>query len=79
MPADLPQSVDNAQQYSFHDAYRFDTWGEPQIEGTVYKVRPRYTIWEATIDGTDIQVRAETRKEATEEALRQARKALGFT
>ena len=61
---------------SIHNAYRFNTYGEPHIEGTVYKVRPRYIIWEATVDGTAIKARAETRGEAIEEAVRQARVAL---
>jgi hypothetical protein len=66
-----PQSV------GFQNAYRFETSGEPHLEGTVYKVRPRYIIWEATVDGTAIKVLAETRGEAVEEALRQARSIAG--
>jgi hypothetical protein len=63
----------SSPQVSIHNAYRFDfPWGGPNIEGTVYKVRPRYVIWEATIDGTAIKVRAETRGEAVVQALRQA-------
>ena len=61
------------QAVSLHNAYRFETWGEPRIEGTVYKVQPRSRMWEATVDGTGIKVRAETRGQAVEEALRQAR------
>jgi hypothetical protein len=57
---------------SVHHAYRFETWGEPHIEGTVYKVPRRYIIREATVDGTPA-VRAGTRRDTLEETLRQAR------
>jgi hypothetical protein len=61
-----------SQSVGVHKAYRFETSGDPLIEGTVYKVRPRYVIWEAIIDGTAIKARAETRSEAIVAALRQA-------
>jgi hypothetical protein len=56
---------------TLHDAYRFDA-GDG-IEGTVFKVLPRRTTWEARVDGTPIAARGETRREAVELAVRQAK------
>lgn len=61
-----------SQPYGFRPAYRFHTVGAPHLAGTAYKIWPTDGTWEATVDGTDVKVVAESRTEAVEEALRQA-------
>jgi hypothetical protein len=60
------------QHYGFRPAHRFYSIGKPHVAGTVYQVWPTNGSWEATVDGTDIKVVAESRSQAVEEALRQA-------
>lgn len=62
---------------SYHNAYRFATWGEGDpVTGIVYKRQPEGG-WIATVDGTEVKVLGVLRRETTEEAIRQAREAPG--
>lgn len=54
---------------TYHEAYRFEVL---DLKGTVAKTLPRRKAWEATIDGTDIRVVAETRGEAVLAAYKAA-------
>jgi hypothetical protein len=55
---------------NLQSAYRFASQDEDAIEGVVFKVRK---VWEARVEGTPIQVRGETRRDAVELAIEEAR------
>jgi hypothetical protein len=57
---------------TLHEAYRFET-DDGRVDGIVFKSIPRL-VWEAHIIGTSIMVKGETRREAVEQAIAEARK-----
>ncbi|MPY95885.1 MAG: hypothetical protein GEV08_23365 [Acidimicrobiia bacterium] len=59
---------------TLQEAYRFSAGaGDEFVEGTVFKALPRRITWEARVDGTTIVIHAETRRQAVELAVAEAR------